>query len=419
MSLFDKASLMLTPSGVKTDKIHSQKPSNGNGDFTFDRNLNTATRVNKDGYIESVAADVPRLNYPFIDGVVQDCPSLILEPARTNKFFQSNNFNTTWNLASGLTLTGGQSSPLTGGVDAWKLASDGSSGFLALNQNVSVTGTNSFSIYAKAGTNSIISLRSLSGVDVRAQFDLSNGSLIGASNTTSTEIKPIKDNWYRCTVTFNASNSAFYIYPMLQGTSDAGYIYIQNAQLEQGSYPTSYIPTSGSTVTRSAETANGAGTAAEFNSLEGVLFAEIAALPETGRIALNDSTTSNNIRFVYNSGIHRIDAVLYNSSNQAVLSYVLPIEGSFNKIAFKYKASDFSLYVDGFEVNSKTNGGTTFSGGTLSELDFDDGGGANPFYGNTKQLAYFKEALTDSELEALTSWTSFNEMATGQEYSIQ
>ena len=76
MSLYDKASLIMTPSGVKSAKIYSKKPFNANGDFTFDRST-VATRVNKDGLIETVAIDIPRLNYPLIDGVAQDCPSLI------------------------------------------------------------------------------------------------------------------------------------------------------------------------------------------------------------------------------------------------------------------------------------------------------------------------------------------------------
>ena len=54
-----------------------------NADFTFDRS-STATRVNKEGLIETVAIDTPRLDYPLIDGVVQSEPALLLEPSRTN-----------------------------------------------------------------------------------------------------------------------------------------------------------------------------------------------------------------------------------------------------------------------------------------------------------------------------------------------
>ena len=48
------------------------------------------------------------------------------------------------------------------------------------------------------------------------------------------------------------------------------------------SYATSYIPTSGSSVTRQADTANGSGNSEVFNDSEGVLFANISALDEDG-----------------------------------------------------------------------------------------------------------------------------------------
>ena len=51
MSIYDKASLVLIPSGTKTSKVYSQKPVSGDGDFTFSRST-AATRVNADGNIE-------------------------------------------------------------------------------------------------------------------------------------------------------------------------------------------------------------------------------------------------------------------------------------------------------------------------------------------------------------------------------
>ena len=83
MSLADQASLLLIPSGYKESKIYSVFPTTGVGDFTFNRN-SSATRIAKNGLITSVATDIPRLEYPMIDGkVVNGCPLVILlEPHR-------------------------------------------------------------------------------------------------------------------------------------------------------------------------------------------------------------------------------------------------------------------------------------------------------------------------------------------------
>jgi len=52
-------------------------------------------------------------------------------------------------------------------------------------------------------------------------------------------------------------------------------------------------------------------------------------------------------------------------------------------------------------------------------LNFDNGTGTSDFYGKTKQIQYFQTTLTDSELEELTSWESFKDMADGQLYTIE
>ena len=84
MSLFDDASLVLTPNGYKASKLYSIKPTSGLGDMTVVR-ATTATRVNSAGVIESVAINVPRLDYPPLGG----CPSILVEPLRTNLVFPS------------------------------------------------------------------------------------------------------------------------------------------------------------------------------------------------------------------------------------------------------------------------------------------------------------------------------------------
>ena len=104
MSLYDKATIVQIPSGVKSGTLYNVLPNTADGDFDFTR-ATSATRVNKDGLIESVASGVPKLDYPLLDGVVQSCPALLLEPNRTNNAPYSEDF-TGWGItSSGTTLT--------------------------------------------------------------------------------------------------------------------------------------------------------------------------------------------------------------------------------------------------------------------------------------------------------------------------
>lgn len=405
MSLYDKASIALIPSGTKASKLYSVLPANGNGDFTHTRG-SSATRVNKDGFIEEgIATNVPRLDYPLTSGVVGDCPNLLLEPSRTNLLVRSNAFSTTWGVGSTVSLTSGQASTLSGSNDAWLLTSDGTSGFGQINQSVSHSGSHTFSVFAKEGTNQKIGLRSIGGTDVRAAFNLNTGALVSSSNTTSTEIQNYGNGWYRVCMTFNATNTQVFIYPNEVGTADGGNILIQNAQLEAGDFKTTYIPTTSASVTRSADAANSSGTSADINSVEGVLFAEFAALNNDlseRRLSISNASTGNVVRIGFTSTSNRIIGVVNNGSDQASMTTDSYTITDLHKVAIKFKANDFALWVDGTEVATDSSG-STFSANTLTELAFDDGGGSNSFFGKVKQVIVFDEALSDSELTTLTT----------------
>jgi len=177
-------------------------------------------------------------------------------------------------------------------------------------------------------------------------------------------------------------------------------------QIEAQSYATSYIPTAGTTVTRDAETCTDAGTSADFNSTEGVLYAEIAALDADSiyrYISLSDGTADNSVRVYLNSNGTQLSAQLrVGDVAQCVFDYTVSNVLEFNKIAFKYKENDFALWIDGVERDTDTSG-STFSADTLNELSFDREAGSSPFYGKTKAIKVYKEALSDPELATLTT----------------
>jgi len=188
-------------------------------------------------------------------------------------------------------------------------------------------------------------------------------------------------------------------------------IYIYGAQLEQGSYPTSYIPTSGSSATRQADTANGGGNSEVFNDSEGVLYAEIAGLADgTSKvITLGDGTNSNRVQIFYHASNVLYGNIVSGGNGQVTgFTYNGSID-LFKKVVVKYKSNDCAFWVNGFEIETDTT--ATMPSG-LNELMFDNGTGSSNFYGNTKEIAYYDTILTDEELEVLTSYETLTELVT-------
>jgi hypothetical protein len=210
--------------------------------------------------------------------------------------------------------------------------------------------------------------------------------------------------WQRFSVTeitLATSTRGCWIYP---DSVDASLnLEIFGAQIEENSYSTSYIKTVGTAQTRSADTASGSGNSTVINSSEGVLYAEISALSNsvpTQRISLSDGTSNNRVYIQNSETTNRIyvSVVSGGVSSVDVLTTYYNIT-QFNKIAVKYKANDFALWINGNEVVTDLSAVMPIG---LNELAF-DGGGGNPFYGKTKSLQVYTTALSDAELTTLTT----------------
>ena len=177
-------------------------------------------------------------------------------------------------------------------------------------------------------------------------------------------------------------------------------------QVEQQSYATSYIPTSGSTVTRLKDAAFGAGNSSLINSTEGVLYVEVAALAEqtlTRYITLSNGASSNRI-IIYITDVGVIKFFVgVGGVTQAAKTVSGQTTTNFNKLAVSYKENDIKFYLNGVKVHTDTSA-STFPANTLNVLNFAASNGtSSPFFGKTKCAAVFKEALTDAELTCLTT----------------
>jgi hypothetical protein len=189
---------------------------------------------------------------------------------------------------------------------------------------------------------------------------------------------------------------------------------VTNAQLELGSFASSYIPTTGATATRAADVATISNLASiGFNPLQGTMLVEFNSF--------NSSTDVYHIVDFYGSGGSNVNSIRISSQNVTgnrfirgvVLSSSTAIvaantsnsfaTGTNVKTAFAYKTEDYGFGHSGGAVTNTTAAGTL---PTLTEARFgaNSGGIANTFmFGYIRRLTYFPTRLSDAQLQALTA----------------
>ena len=278
---------------------------------------------------------------------------------------------------------------------------------VTVTTNTNPSGTSgTYSVERVTGSQLGASFTVTPGNDYTASWYVRNisgsGAIIIKDTNNSTNNFTATSEWQRFSVTATASSATGRCYIQVSTVNDV--IEVWGAQFEEGSYATSYIPTlTGSTETRATETATGAGSADLINSTEGVLYAEIAALADDNTyrvLSLSDGTTNERVYMQYTNASNTVSVVVKDGGvTQANMVYVLSDATNFSKVAIKYKANDFALWVDGVERATDTSGNTPTG---LNTLAFNSGGSA-VFYGKCKALAVFNEALSDSELTQLTT----------------
>jgi len=405
-NLLSKASILLTPTATSDGKLHNIKPNTTTGDFTFTRGT-AATRVNSNSLIESVASGLPRID--FLGGTGQ----VLLEPASTNRLTYSEDFTQSiWTNARSSGATNQITAP-DGTTTGYKLidSTDNNTHLLFSTQTVTTSDVFAFSMFLKKGSldNGFIAFDS--NINQSVVFNLQNGTIVSTgSGITSSKIENFGNGWYRCSFTHTPTSTtrAYRVGTYNSSISYAGtgndFIYCWGASLEQQSFSTSYIKTSGGTVTRNKDEANSSGDSSLINSTSGVLYAEIAALADdqTSRIlTISDGTNNNRVRISYTTTSNQIQIrVKSGGATVASMSHTLSDITLFTKIAVKYKLNDVALFISGVKINLDTN---AIMPTGLNTLNFDKGDGGSEFFGKVKTVAVFKEALTDAQLISLTS----------------
>jgi len=370
--------------------------------------------------VKQIDLNTPRIDYLTEIGKAKELqkPSLLLEPQSTNLFPKSNDVDPTaaTKLDNQITSPEGlQNAALY--VENTATASHG-----AIKSAIFPTAgatTYTLSVFAKAKERHLLRLNLYADgtSNLTDNFDLINGTVSDANST----IEDFGNGWFRCSTTKTVTNSGGYNFAAVymgkainnyyyEGDGTSG-LYLFGFQLEQQSYPTSYIPTFGSTVTRNVELCDNAGQRGVFNNQEGTMYVEFTELgfanPNQTSIGISQESSSNNRLLLFRGGgsnwSFQVRAASVNAMSNSINLTTTETLNKFAKVAIRYKTGEITAFVNGSQ--SFTNNSTFTFNGKLDKFGFIpyDGSTGNNFYGRVKDVKVFRRTLTDSEMAELTN----------------
>jgi hypothetical protein len=395
--------------------------------ITFTR-ASTATFTGSNGLIQTAAINAPRFDY---NPTTLAPLGLLIEEQRTNLVTYSEQFdNAAWTKTAS-SITANTVVAPDGTLTGDGLVEDTATSAHAVTQSNTVVANTTYtaSCYFKAFATGAarfarIQYGTSSGSSgVRVLFDLSNGTIsaaavnFGTGSGASASITAVGNNWYRCTLSgiIDSTSTTGRLDVFLQSTGGSftasytgnGYsgIYIWGAQLEAGAFPTSYIQTVASQVTRAADAASmtGANFSSWYNQAEGTLF--INASPQASNalgyalFEVNDTTASNRIGlFKLATTGNASMAVFVGGAIQANIN-----NGAWTasgKLAGAYAVNNFASVLNGGAASTDISG--TLPLVTQATIGA-RGDGGNRLTGTIKQIVYYPRRLTNSELQAITA----------------
>lgn len=401
MSILDKATLLVTPNAYKTSKIYSIIPSDGSGDFSFSRASN-ATIINSTGQYEIVGTNMPRIDYDFSGG----CPTILLEPQRTN-LFRDSEPATTPTPASGVVVTG-----VTFSANDWGVG---------LNGKVTFTGNtiqgqyyNSASITAGNAVTLSFIAKKQGGGEVKFGSGAGNDIFVSMQNTSSitTSTTNLGNDLWFCSATRISNGASANYGPIKQTTNTSTPVEVSAIMLTTGPSsgatltlrPESYVKTTGNTTsTKAVETMVDVISGFTGGAAGGSWYLKLLNNTTQHRVgngslyvgSTSGSSTSGDVLRLVNDGTNtrlKVSKIV----NNVPSSTLFVTTADTTSIVFTWNGSTANIYSNGSKVVTNT----AFTGTTTLNYLIANGTDVAKYI---KTMAIFPETLTDAEAISLTN----------------
>lgn len=368
-------------------------------------------RFNELGVYEWLPANQPRFDF---DPVTGEAKGLLIEEQRTNLLTYSRDFaNGVW-AKTNVSITANTAISPDGTVTASTLAPSAGTGVTGRVQRTfsSTTGQMyTFSIYAKQKEVRYVRVLSTGATSstVDAYFDLQTASS-GYANGVTTSVTKVAFGYVLCSISIPATvtgTGTVYVQtvaamgsPVITTDGTSG-IYIWGAQLEAGSFPTSYIPTTTAQVTRAADVASVNVLSPWFNASEGTLFVEASTFgnrPAWVYAQVWDGTTSNRIGIARVQGTGVTAVVDTGGASQVA---TVGSDSAQIRAALAYRANDVSISRNGAvpEVDA-----SVALPANLTQLAIGRSSGAGTFLnGHIRSIRYYPRAYYGDDLQYLST----------------
>jgi hypothetical protein len=378
--------------------------------ITFTR-ASTGTFFDSAGVLTSAANNAPRFDY---NPSTLAARGLLIEEARTNLVLQSENFATTWGQSGSPTVSTNTTVAPDNTTTGDTIGSTVTASYVFQSITFTGDGTKAFSIFIKQGTSTVnrLFVRDTTAGINRGLTDVTwtvGVPSVVVTNGSLLSLTQLSNGWYRVQVAVDsvvaANSNQLRIQP--DTATGTGTVILWGAQLENGAFPTSYIPTTVAQVTRNADLASVNTLSPWFNATEGTLFAEFSVYTSIGSKAIagiTDGTTNNRIQFFASA------ADPYNVSPRLVSGGVATnpspagsvTVGSTGKAALAYAigTNQGGISVNGSAVN-QSSPASAF--GSVTQLELGKGSGLTQTNGYLRRITYYPRRLSNAELVSITS----------------